>query len=96
MMCVARDERGRWCLRGLAGGGWVAIEASSPEDAIAIATFVFEGRARRLDVLDVTEWHPSTRRGLEDARTLDDLIEVPPWIRGAVVDELRRARGARR
>lgn len=93
--CVARDARGRWCLRALERGGWVAIDAPTIDEAIALATFVFEGRSRPLPFFDVTDWHPSTRRGLEDARTLDELVRPPPWICAAVALELRAQRRAR-
>lgn len=97
--CIVARDRGRWCARLLdrrqCGTSWLALDGEDVIEALARAAYVFEGCARRFEVLDVTEWAPVTREGIETARTLDDLITAPPWIRAAVLAELRAERAKR-
>ena len=101
LVCVALDERNQWCADLLdphtAGTCWLALEVWGPAlpdlfVALQRAAFVFEGRARAFAIRDVTGARSGGRYGIETARTLDELIEAPGWIRSAVALELRARR----
>jgi hypothetical protein len=96
---IVAKSKGRWCARLLnpraAGTAWLELDGDDPIAALAAAAFVFEGKAHTFEVLDVTDWHASTREGIETARTLDELIEPPSWIRAAVLAGIREERARR-
>lgn len=97
--CIAARSKGRWCARMLnrsaAGTEWLQLDGDDVIAALAATAFVFTGEAQTFEVLDVTDWHPSTREGIETARTLDELIKPPPWIRAAVLKGIREERARR-